>query len=301
MIIFHDEACLEYSAPGHPERPARIALSVPLLKERHPDWEWRIPKPASEVALLRAHSRDHVERIRSATRDFDGDTPVYPKIYQHALRSAGAAIDAARAALNGERAFSLMRPPGHHATRDRAMGFCYFNNIGIAALDALDNSAKRAAIWDFDAHHGNGTEAIVANNSQVAFTSIHQFPGYPGTGTKSFANVTNYPLGPGTPRNHHVEVAKRALEKLVEFKPDLLLVSAGFDAYTRDPLVQMALEREDFAMFGEFLRDIDTPTAVILEGGYSEDLPEMIDAFLTAWTKNDQEVRQPCLTRQPGC
>jgi acetoin utilization deacetylase AcuC-like enzyme len=287
MIIFHDEACLEYSAPGHPERPARIALSVPLLKERHPDWEWRIPKPASEVALLRAHSRDHVERIRSATRDFDADTPVYPKIYEHALRSAGAAINTAREALSGERAFSLMRPPGHHATRDRAMGFCYFNNVAIAALDALDNSAKRAAIWDFDAHHGNGTEAIVANNSRVAFASIHQFPGYPGTGTKSFANVTNYPLGPGTPRNHHVEVAKRALEKLVEFKPDLLLVSAGFDAYARDPLLQMTLEREDFAIFGEFLRDIDTPTAVILEGGYCEDLPEMIDAFLTAWTKND--------------
>jgi acetoin utilization deacetylase AcuC-like enzyme len=201
-----------------------------------------------------------------------------------ALRSAGAAIEAAHAALRGERAFSLMRPPGHHATRDRAMGFCYFNNIAIAALDVLANSAKRVAIWDFDAHHGNGTEAIVANNLQIAFASIHQFPGYPGTGTKSFANVTNYPLGPGTPRNHHVEVAKRALEKLGAFEPDLLLVSAGFDAYARDPLVQMTLEREDFATFGEFLRKIDTPTAVVLEGGYSEDLPELIDAFLTAWT-----------------
>jgi acetoin utilization deacetylase AcuC-like enzyme len=300
MIIFHDPSCLEYSAPAHPERPARIARTVPLLKERHPDWQWRIPKDASETALLRAHSRDHLERIRSATRDFDADTPVYPKIREHALRSAGAAIEAAQTALRGERAFSLMRPPGHHATQDRAMGFCYFNNIAIAALDAIavagvgdtgqpesstpaTKKVQRVAIWDFDAHHGNGTEATVAHNPRIAFASIHQFPGYPGTGTKSFANMANYPLGPGTPRNHHVEVAKRALDKLIAFKPDLLLVSAGFDAYAGDPLVHMTLEPEDFSMFGEWLYQLDIPVATILEGGYSEELPELIDAFLTAW------------------
>jgi acetoin utilization deacetylase AcuC-like enzyme len=283
MIIFHDPRCVEYSAAGHPERPERIIKTVPLLKDRHPTWEWREPQPAKERNLLRAHSAEHLERVKNPIGDFDPDTPTYPKIYDYALKSAGAGIEAARAAIDGKRAFSLMRPPGHHATRGHAMGFCYFSNIAIAALAALDSGVERVAIWDFDAHHGNGTEDIVAHNPRIRFASVHQFPAYPGTGTESFANIDNYPLAPQTPRAEYANAIERALQKLTLSKPQLLLVSAGFDGYARDPLVQMTLEREDFAQFGEWLHQIDIPAAAILEGGYSSDLPELIDAFLTSW------------------
>jgi acetoin utilization deacetylase AcuC-like enzyme len=283
MIIFYDPCCLEYSKPGHPERPERIARTAPFLKDRHAEWKWQQPNAAVDHELLRAHSHQHIERVTNARGDFDLDTPFYPNIEMYARQSAGGAIEAARAALRGESAFSLMRPPGHHATRDRAMGFCYFSNVAIAALDALETGAERVAIWDFDGHHGNGTEAIVMHNPRIRFASIHQFPAYPGTGAKSFANIDNYPVAPFTPRSEVLNRAKAALDKLIAFKPNLLLISAGFDAYVRDPLLQLTLEREDFAKFGDWLSKIDHPVAIVLEGGYSEDLPELIDAFLTSW------------------
>ena len=283
MTIFYDPSCLEYSSPSHPERPERVARTAPLLKERRSEWEWRESVPATDNELLRAHSHQHIERVATSRQDFDADTPWHPNIEIYARHSAGAATEAARAAVRGEPAFSLMRPPGHHATRDRAMGFCYFNNVAIAALDALEKGAERVSIWDFDGHHGNGTEAIVANDERIRFASIHQFPAYPGTGAKSFANIDNYPIAPFTPRNEIVKIAKQALEKLVGFKPNLLLVSAGFDAYARDPLLQMTLEGEDFAEFGQWLSNIDVPVAVALEGGYSDDLPKLIDSFFATW------------------
>lgn len=283
MTILYDPRCAEYSRPGHPERPDRIRKTVPSLELRHPNWDWRTPIAITDEILLRAHTSAHLDRVKSASEDFDADTAAHPRIYEHATRAAGAAVDVARTALRGQRAFSLMRPPGHHATRERAMGFCYFSNIAVAALDALVNGAERVAIWDFDAHHGNGTEDIVANNPGIAFASIHQFPGYPGTGTRSFGNIHNFPVAPLAPRLDHVAEVRRALEKLVAFKPDLLLVSAGFDAYAGDPITEMTLEPEDFATFGGWLRETNIPAGAILEGGYSDELPELINAFLTSW------------------
>ena len=283
MIIFHDPRCVEYSRSGHVERPARIARAVPLLRERHPHWEWRVAQPVDDAALERTHSAGHIETIRHAADDFDSDCPAYTDIFHHSLRASGAAVEVARAARKGELSFSLMRPPGHHATRDRAMGFCYFNHIAIAALDALAAGVKRIAIWDFDAHHGNGTEAIVRGNEQIAFASIHQNPGWPGTGTRSFENIHNYPVRPGTPRAAHMKEIERALQTLLAFQPDLMLVSAGFDASAGDPIMDMTLQPQDFATCGQWLRDCGVPAGAILEGGYSDELPELIDAFLSSW------------------
>jgi len=282
MKIITDERCTVYSAPGHPERPARVAKTLEKLRaQTELKIDWAEPLPVKDEAILRAHGKAHVAHVKDPAADFDGDTPAYPKIYEHALRSTGGALHALQAARKGETVFSLLRPPGHHATQDRAMGFCFFNSIAIAALEAQATGIRKVAVYDFDVHHGNGTEAIFLNKADTAFFSIHQHPCYPGTGIKNVGNnCFNYPVAPQTPREEYRKVLRRALDDLGKFRPDLLAVSAGFDAYSRDPIAQETLEAEDFYWMGQEIRKLGVPVMSILEGGYSRDLPDLILAYL---------------------
>lgn len=281
MIILNDPSCTEYSHPGHPERPERVRKTVETLRAQTDlAFVWEKPTPAQDTALLRAHTPEHLARLK-VREDFDVDTPHYDIIDQHARLSAGAAIQTMHLARKGELAFSLMRPPGHHATKSRAMGFCYLSNVAIAALEAMEQGTNKVGIYDFDVHHGNGTEAVLMNKAGTFFSSIHQHPCYPGTGTRNVGeNCYNYPLPPRTARLEYRKVLQSALEHLGSLKPDLLGISAGFDAYARDPLAQETLETEDFFWLGKTIRALGIPVFSVLEGGYSDDLPQLVLAYL---------------------
>ena len=298
VLIFHDPQCADYGSAMRPEQPARLTRSAAHLRTAHPAWEFRVPPPAAAVAdetLLLAHTPAHLRRL-AQPRDFDADTPFFPGIADHARRAVSAVLAAADHALAAHTpAFALTRPPGHHATADSAMGFCYLNSVAVAALHAHHRrGARRVAVWDFDAHHGNGTEAILAAPAQTAtgaffFASVHQSPCYPGTGLADVSPaIRNWPVTPRASRTVHLAALRASLDAVVAFAPDLILVSAGFDAYNRDPITALSLEREDFGLLGTWLAETRTrhgiPAAAALEGGYSSDLPLLIDAFLTAWS-----------------
>ncbi|HYE30139.1 MAG TPA: histone deacetylase [Methylomirabilota bacterium] len=282
MKVITDERCAEYSSPGHPERPQRITRTLAKLKEqKEVAIEWDKPAAVDELILTRAHDPALIRSVKAAAADFDGDTPAHKNIYDHALRGVGGALRALAIARKGETAFSLLRPPGHHATKSRAMGFCYLSSVAVAALEALSEGVRRVAVFDFDVHHGNGTEDILLNHPHAQFTSVHQHPCYPGTGTGHIGdNCRNYPLAPQTPRKEYRATLERALEELKRGHPDMIIVSAGFDAYRGDPIAQETLEAEDFHWMGQRLHKSGIPFFSVLEGGYSDDLPELILAYL---------------------
>lgn len=284
MLILHDPRCADYGSSMRPEQPARVIKSAAHLRAAHPDWQWRVPDAASDEMVTRVHTSAHVKRLQKPV-DFDDDTPFFAGIYDHALRAAGAAVLAAElAVMDRQRVFSLMRPPGHHATAEQAMGFCYLNSVAIAAVHAREKlQVPRVAVWDFDAHHGNGTEAILRGRAGCLVASVHQLPGYPGTGAKSVGNTLNWPIAPRTPREEHMAALRESLDAVVAFEPDLVLVSAGFDAFAGDPITAMSLQIDDFATLGRWLAETRLPAAAILEGGYSAELPLLIDAFVSAW------------------
>ena len=281
MIIITDEQCLDYSQAGHPERPQRIADSVGRLKNQAElALIWATPSAPGDASILRAHKPHMLARL-DVPENFDGDTPFFKNISTRARASVGAGLDALRAARAGKNVFSLMRPPGHHATPEKSMGFCYLNNIAIAVLEAAATGSKRIAVFDFDVHHGNGTEDILLDRPGIEFFSVHQFPAYPGTGaTHRGNNCFNYPVAPGTPREQYCANLGCALADLKKFQPDLVAVSAGFDAYARDPLAEGTLLAEDFHWLGQSLAKLGVPFFSLLEGGYSRDLPELIFAYL---------------------
>ena len=277
--VFSDAKTAAYGAPGHPEAPFRVSRTLERLESAgHAPGLPPVAAGAADVELV--HGPKHLSSISNGTF-LDADTPPFPGIAEIALISLSGALSAADAALAGEPAFSLMRPPGHHAGKDRVAGFCYVNNLA-AAVARLQKKKPglRVGIVDFDVHHGDGTQSLVHGRENVSFVSLHQHPLYPGTGAESLGNCLNVPLPAGTDGDGYFRALEPALERVLASKPDVLAVSAGFDAYKDDQIAGLKLDRQDFKKIGALLAQTRLPRFAALEGGYSEDLPKLVESFL---------------------
>ena len=285
MRIYSHPACLAHdTGPTHAERPERLSAVTNALHAAFPSLNWQEAPRASRGQLLRAHAPALLEQVletRPRERIFlDADTVLSPASAEAALRAAGAVVAAVDAVLGGQttRAFCAVRPPGHHATADVAMGFCLFNNIAVGALHALAaHGLERVAIVDFDVHHGNGTQAIFEHDRRVLFASSHQLPLYPGTGARDEigdGNIVNAPLPPDAGSALFRSAwSERLLPAVEAFKPQLLMISAGFDAHRLDPLAQLQLDAADFEWITKELvalakRHCGGRIVSTLEGGY---------------------------------
>ena len=271
--------------PGHPERPERARVFQEIAAEwRERGGRVSEPRSATMDELLRVHTREHVDRMAATSGRpgvmLDPDTFTSPESYDAALLAAGAAVQAMEHALDtGETAFALVRPPGHHAERDRAMGFCLFNNVAVAAAAALARGVERVAIVDIDVHHGNGTQQIFDGEPRVLYISTHQHPFYPGTGAAAEIGsgagrgfTTNVPLPAGSTDADYERAYDRIAARLAEFDPQLLLVSAGYDAHADDPLASMYVTVDGYrSVVRKVLDATRAPAAFVTEGGYDLD------------------------------
>jgi acetoin utilization deacetylase AcuC-like enzyme len=247
---------------------------------------WSEGRAATTEELLLCHTAEHVELVRSVEDAvwLDGDTICTATTFEAAALAAGTAIEAA---LGG--GFALVRPPGHHALAGRAMGFCVFNNVAVAARAAQQRlGVERVAIVDFDVHHGNGTEAIFREDDSVLFVSLHQWPFYPGSGgpDDQAETTVNVPLPAGCGDEEYLEAFERVVEPAVErFEPELLLVSAGFDAHVDDPLAEMCVSADGFRELARRCSTLAPRVAAVLEGGYElETLPGLVAAALDGFS-----------------
>jgi len=319
-LLLHHRSSLEHDTGPHPERPARIAAIERALGER--DWlGWDVHvSPAAELELVHAvHAADYVRGIAevSATGGgaLDADTVISEGSYRAALHAAGGAAAIVDALLSGDGprvGASLHRPPGHHALPARAMGFCLFNNAAVAARRALDRwDAERVLILDWDVHHGNGTNDIFHRDADVLYVSIHESPLYPGTGPASDVGsgpgegyTVNLPVPAGSGDAAWCSLVEHVVVSLgLEYRPGLILLSAGFDAHVRDPLAGCRVTREGFAQMAASMRgladDLDVPLGVVLEGGYDlEALAESTVATMEV-VGADEPAERPPVTLHP--
>ena len=276
------------TGPGHPERVDRVKVVNEELKKLDEKIKWFEPKLFDHTIIEKVHNKNYLEKIsisfpKSGIQFLDGDTVVSPGSKEAALDAVGSIILGIDQVVNKEfkNTFCSVRPPGHHAESDKAMGFCIYNNVAVGAAYLLHHyQYKKVAIIDYDVHHGNGTQEIFYNNPNVLYISTHQYPFYPGTGSVNEKgasnNILNIPLDPGTSSDIYFNSFENVLRKLKSFNPEFILLSSGFDAHQKDPLAQVNLKSKDFYEITKRIMNVagnicDGRIVSILEGGYDLD------------------------------